>query len=43
MTGSGKIFTMANVIHKLQKPTFIMAHDKTLVAKLYVEFREFFP
>ena len=41
--GSGKTFTMANVIQQLQKPTFIIAHNKTLAAQLYSEFKEFFP
>lgn len=43
VTGSGKTFTMANVIQKLQKPTLIIAHNKTLAAQLYSEFKEFFP
>ena len=43
VTGSGKTFTMANVIQQLQKPTFIIAHNKTLAAQLYSEFKEFFP
>ena len=43
VTGSGKTFTMANVIEKLQKPTLIIAHNKTLAAQLYGEFKEFFP
>ncbi len=43
VTGSGKTFTMANIIEKLQKPTLIMAHNKTLAAQLYSEFKEFFP
>ncbi len=43
VTGSGKTFTMANVIQKLQKPTLIIAHNKTLAAQLYNEFQEFFP
>ncbi len=43
VTGSGKTFTMANVIEKLNKPTLIIAHNKTLAAQLYGEFREFFP
>ena len=43
VTGSGKTFTMANVIQKLQKPTLILAHNKTLAAQLYGEFKEFFP
>ena len=42
-TGSGKTFTMANVIQRLQKPTLIIAHNKTLAAQLYGEFKEFFP
>jgi excinuclease ABC subunit B len=43
VTGSGKTFTMANVIQKLQKKTLILAHNKTLAAQLYAEFKEFFP
>lgn len=43
VTGSGKTFTMANVIQKIQKPTLIIAHNKTLAAQLYGEFKEFFP
>jgi excinuclease ABC subunit B len=43
VTGSGKTFTMANVIARYQKPTLIMSHNKTLAAQLYQEFREFFP
>jgi len=43
VTGSGKTFTMANVIAKVNKPTLIMAHNKTLAAQLYEEMREFFP
>ena len=43
VTGSGKTFTMANVIQQLNKPTLIIAHNKTLVAQLYGEFKEFFP
>ncbi|CAA0096981.1 UvrABC system protein B [BD1-7 clade bacterium] len=43
VTGSGKTFTIANVIEKLQRPTIIMAHNKTLAAQLYGEFKEFFP
>ena len=43
VTGSGKTFTMANVIQKLQRPTLIIAHNKTLAAQLYSEFKEFFP
>ena len=43
VTGSGKTFTMANVIKELNKPTLIIAHNKTLAAQLYGEFKEFFP
>ncbi len=43
VTGSGKTFTMANIIQKIQKPTLIIAHNKTLAAQLYNEFQEFFP
>lgn len=43
VTGSGKTFTMANVIQEIQKPTLIIAHNKTLAAQLYSEFKEFFP
>lgn len=43
VTGSGKTFTMANVIQRLQRPTLVMAHNKTLAAQLYSEFKEFFP
>ena len=43
VTGSGKTFTMANVIAKLNKPTLVIAHNKTLAAQLYAEFKEFFP
>ena len=43
VTGSGKTFTMANVIQETQKPTLIMSHNKTLVAQLYGEFKHFFP
>ena len=42
-TGTGKTFTMANIIQQVQKPTLIIAHNKTLVAQLYSEFMEFFP
>lgn len=42
-TGTGKTFTMANIIQYLNKPTLVIAHNKTLVAQLYAEFREFFP
>ena len=43
VTGSGKTFAMANIIEKLNKPTLIIAHNKTLAAQLYGEFKEFFP
>ncbi|MDA9915387.1 excinuclease ABC subunit UvrB [Luminiphilus sp.] len=43
VTGSGKTFTMANVVQQLQRPTIVMAHNKTLAAQLYGEFKEFFP
>ena len=43
ITGSGKTFTIANVIEKVQKPTLIIAHNKTLAAQLYNEFKELFP
>lgn len=43
VTGSGKTFTMANVIAQVQKPTLVLSHNKTLAAQLYSEFREFFP
>jgi len=43
VTGSGKTFTMANIIQKLKMPTLIMTHNKTLAAQLYSEFKEFFP
>jgi len=43
VTGSGKTFTMANVVQKLQRPTLVLAHNKTLAAQLCAEFREFFP
>lgn len=42
-TGTGKTFTMANLIQEVQKPTLILAHNKTLVAQLYAEFKDFFP
>ncbi len=42
-TGTGKTFTIANVIQQVQKPTLVMAHNKTLAAQLYAEFKEFFP
>ncbi len=43
VTGSGKTFTVANVIQKIQRPTMVLAHNKTLAAQLYGEFKEFFP
>ncbi|MBR0461010.1 excinuclease ABC subunit UvrB [Candidatus Saccharibacteria bacterium] len=43
VTGSGKTFTMANIIEQTQRPTLVLAHNKTLAAQLYSEFREFFP
>ena len=43
VTGSGKTFTMANVIEQLNKPTLIISHNKTLAAQLYGEMKEFFP
>lgn len=43
VTGSGKTFTMANVIYQIQKPTLVLVHNKTLAAQLYNEFKEFFP
>jgi excinuclease ABC subunit B len=43
VTGSGKTFTMANIIQEVQKPTLVLTHNKTLVAQLYGEFRQFFP
>ena len=43
VTGSGKTFTVANVIEKVQKPTLVLAHNKTLAAQLYSEFKQFFP
>ena len=42
-TGTGKTFTMANVISRVQKPTLVLAHNKTLAAQLFNEFKEFFP
>ena len=42
-TGTGKTFTMANIIQEVQKPTLVLAHNKTLVAQLYSEFKDFFP
>src|SRR4051812_16087687 len=43
VTGSGKTFSVANVIQRLQRPAMVLAHNKTLAAQLYGEFREFFP
>ena len=43
VTGSGKTFTMANVIEKVQRPTLVICHNKTLAAQLASEFKEFFP
>ncbi len=43
VTGSGKTFTMANAIQELQRPTLVLAHNKTLAAQLYSEFKQFFP
>ena len=43
VTGSGKTFTMANVIERVQKPTLVLSHNKTLAAQLYGEFKRFFP
>ena len=43
ITGSGKTFTMANVIEQLQKPTLVIVHNKTLAAQLYGEFKKMFP
>ncbi|WP_291123088.1 DEAD/DEAH box helicase family protein, partial [Flavobacterium sp. UBA6046] len=43
VTGSGKTFTVANVIQEVQRPTLILAHNKTLAAQLYSEFKQFFP
>ena len=43
VTGSGKTFTMANIIQNVQKPTLVLAHNKTLARQLYSEFKEFFP
>src|SRR6187200_1070358 len=43
VTGSGKTFTMANVIQELQRPALVLSHNKTLAAQLYSEFKEFFP
>ena len=43
VTGSGKTFTMANVVERVQKPTLVMSHNKTLAAQLYAEFKTLFP
>ena len=43
VTGSGKTFTVANAVEKLQRPTLVLAHNKTLAAQLYSEFKQFFP
>ena len=43
VTGSGKTFTIANVVEELQRPTLVLAHNKTLAAQLYSEFKQFFP
>ena len=43
VTGSGKTFTIANVVQDIQRPTLVLAHNKTLAAQLYMEFKEFFP
>src|SRR4051812_42492303 len=43
VTGSGKTFSIANVVEKIQKPTLVMAHNKTLAGQLYGEFKELFP
>ena len=43
VTGSGKTFTVANVINKLDRPTLVLVHNKTLAAQLYSEFKSFFP
>ncbi len=43
VTGSGKTFTMANIIEEVNRPTLVLAHNKTLAAQLYSEFKEFFP
>src|SRR4051812_41678901 len=43
VTGSGKTYTMANVIQQVQRPALVLAHNKTLAAQLYGEFRDFFP
>jgi excinuclease ABC subunit B len=43
VTGSGKTFTVANVVEKINRPTLVLAHNKTLAAQLYSEFKQFFP
>ena len=43
VTGSGKTFTVANVIQEVERPTLVLAHNKTLAAQLYSEFKQFFP
>ena len=43
VTGSGKTFTIANVVEQVQRPTLVLAHNKTLAAQLFMEFKEFFP
>ena len=43
VTGSGKTFTIANVVQEIQRPTLVLAHNKTLAAQLFMEFKEFFP
>ncbi|WP_455370433.1 DEAD/DEAH box helicase family protein, partial [Petrachloros mirabilis] len=43
VTGSGKTFTMANVVARVQKPTLVLVHNKTLAGQLYQEFKQFFP
>jgi len=43
VTGSGKTFSMAQIIQQIQKPTLVLAHNKTLAAQLFSEFKEFFP
>ena len=43
VTGSGKTFTVANVVKEVKKPTLVLAHNKTLAAQLYSEFKQFFP
>ena len=43
VTGSGKTYSMANIVERIQKPTLVLAHNKTLAAQLYAEFKDFFP